>query len=233
MSMLARFENGELEAVLFDLDGTLVDTAPDMVGALQGLQRDKGYPPVSYDLGRSHVSNGALGLLRIGFPDTDQAFRDRLLCEFIERYKENLCAKSRVFDRIDSLLDQLDLANLPWGVVTNKPAHLTEPLMDSLQLTDRCACIVSGDTLNTRKPDPAPMLYACELARVRPGSAVYIGDAARDIEAGKAAGMATIAAAYGYILDEDDPALWNADVVVANTQELAKIVSKAVNLAVQ
>lgn len=231
MSMLARLENGEIEAVLFDLDGTLVDTAPDMVGALQDLQRDKGYSPVSYRIGRSNVSNGALGLLKIGFPDTDQAYRDQLMCEFIDRYKENLCTRSRVFEGVDSLLDHLDLANLAWGVVTNKPAHLTEPLMERLRLADRCACIVSGDTLTTRKPDPAPMLYACEVAGVGPGHTVYIGDASRDIEAGRAAGMATIAAAYGYIPDDDDPKRWNADVVAADTKELAKIVSKAVNLA--
>jgi phosphoglycolate phosphatase len=233
MSTPARLESGELEAVFFDLDGTLVDTAPDMVGALQDLQRDKGYPPVAYHIGRSNVSNGALGLLQIGFPDTDQAYRDRLMCEYIDRYKESLCARSRVFDGIDSLLDNLDLAKLAWGVVTNKPAHLTEPLMEHLRLADRCACIVSGDTLKARKPDPAPMLYACELAGVRPESTIYVGDASRDIEAGRAAGMATIAAAYGYILDDDDPARWDADAVVADTQELAKIVSKAVNLGAQ
>ncbi len=231
--MAARLESGNFEAVLFDLDGTLVDTAPDMVGALQDLQRDKGFTPVSYHLGRSNVSNGAHGLLKIGFPDTDQAFREQLICEFIDRYKENLCSKSRVFDGLGSLLDKLDLANLAWGVVTNKPAHLTEPLMESLQLADRCACIVSGDTLKARKPDPAPMFYACEIVGVQPGRTIYVGDASRDIEAGQAAGMATIAAAYGYVVDDDDPKRWNADVIADNTEELAKIVSKAVNLAAQ
>jgi phosphoglycolate phosphatase len=228
----AKLEDGGFEAVLFDLDGTLADTAPDMVGALQDMQRDKGYSPVQYEQGRATVSNGALGLLKLGFPDTDDAFRAGLMCEYIERYKANLCTKTTVFAGIDTLLDQLDAANLAWGVVTNKPAHLTEPLMRSLQLANRCACIVSGDTLATRKPAAEPMLYACELAGVRPQHTMYIGDAARDIEAGRAAGMATIAATYGYILDGDDPAMWNADAIAASTQELAKIVAKAVNLVI-
>lgn len=232
MSTRAKLEVGGFEAVLFDLDGTLADTAPDMVGALQEMQRDKGYPPVEYEQGRATVSNGALGLLKLGFPDTDDAVRDILMCEYIDRYKANLCTKTTVFDGIDTLLDQLDAANLAWGVVTNKPAHLTEPLMRSLQLATRSACIVSGDTLATRKPAPEPMLYACELAGVRPQHTVYVGDAARDIEAGRAAGMATIAATYGYIMDDDDPAEWNADVMAASTQELAKIVAKAVNLVI-
>jgi 2-phosphoglycolate phosphatase len=232
LSTRAKLEVGGFEAVLFDLDGTLADTAPDMVGALQEMQRDKGYPPVEYEQGRATVSNGALGLLKLGFPDTDDAVRTSLMCEYLDRYKANLCSKTAVFDGIDTLLDQLDAANLAWGVVTNKPAHLTEPLMRSLQLANRCACIVSGDTLATRKPAPEPMLYACELAGVRPQHTVYVGDAARDIEAGRAAGMATIAATYGYIMDDDDPAEWNADVMAASTQELAKIVAKAVNLVI-
>jgi phosphoglycolate phosphatase len=232
LSTRAQLEVGGFEAVLFDLDGTLADTAPDMVGALQEMQRDKGYPPVQYEQGRATVSNGALGLLKLGFPDTDDAFRTGLMCEYIERYKANLCNKTVVFAGIDTLLDQLDAANLAWGVVTNKPAHLTDPLMRSLQLASRCACIVSGDTLTTRKPAPEPMLYACELAGVRPQHTMYVGDAARDIEAGRAAGLATIAATYGYIMADDDPAEWNADAIAASTQELAKIVAKAVNLVI-
>jgi 2-phosphoglycolate phosphatase len=227
-----KLDAGGFEAVLFDLDGTLADTAPDMVGALQEMQRDKGYSPVPYEQGRSTVSNGALGLLKLGFPDIGDPVRTGLMSEFIERYKSNLCVKTTVFAGIDTLLNELDAANLAWGVVTNKPAHLTEPLMRSLQLANRCACIVSGDTLATRKPAPEPMLHACELAGVRPQHTIYVGDAARDIEAGCAAGMATIAATYGYIMDGDDPAEWNANGMAASTQELAKIVAKAVNLVI-
>ena len=232
MNTRAKLDAGGFEAVLFDLDGTLVDTAPDMVGALQEMQRDRGYSPVQYEQGRAFVSNGALALLKLGFPDTDDAVREGLMCEYIERYRATLCTRTAVFAGVDTLLDKLDAANLAWGVVTNKPAHLTEPLMHSLQLTDRCACIVSGDTLTTRKPAPEPMFYACELAGVRPQHTMYVGDAARDIEAGRAAGMATIAATYGYIMDGDDPAEWNADLIAASTQELANIVAKAVNLVI-
>ena len=128
------------------------------------------------------------------------------------------------------LLDVLDARQLPFGVVTNKPQHLTDPLLATLGLSDRLSCCVSGDTLAQRKPDPAPLLYGCEQAGVPPHRAVYVGDAARDIEAGRAAGMSTIAAAYGYIVPGDEPASWNADAIATDTKELAKILLKAVNL---
>ena len=150
MSTPATPTGASYNAVLFDLDGTLVDTAPDMVHALQTLQQRTGYAPVSYDTGRSNVSNGAAGLLRVGFPDLDDAARSILICDFIDLYKENLCVKTSIFDGIDSLVDALDLAGCAWGVVTNKPAHLTDPLLASLGLAERCACVVSGDTLKER-----------------------------------------------------------------------------------
>lgn len=230
MSAPLRLADGGFEAVLFDMDGTLVDTAPDMVGALQSLQRRMGVTPIPYLLGRSNVSNGALGLLKVAFPDMDDAGRDRLMCDFIDLYKVNPCAKSSVFSGLEELLLAFDVANRAWGVVTNKPAHLAEPIMQSLGLADRCACIVSGDTIKYRKPAPEPMLHACKIAGIRPERTIYVGDAARDIQAGQAAGMATVAVAYGYITDDDDPVRWKADAIAANTQELATILAKAVNL---
>lgn len=224
--------NGEFNAVLFDLDGTLVDTAPDMVSALQELQRDHGYEPIPYAEGRANVSNGALGLLKVAFPDLDDVVRKNLIGEYIDRYKDSICVGSAVFGGLDTLLEHLDRQNRPWGVVTNKPAYLTESLLQRLLLADRCACIVSGDTLETRKPDPGPLLYACEVAGIEAQSTIYVGDAARDIEAGRAAGMATIAAAYGYITADDDPLRWDADLIVADTEELSQAVCKAVNLIV-
>jgi phosphoglycolate phosphatase len=223
--------NGAYHGILFDLDGTLVDTAPDMVSALQDLQRQFGVDPVAYDLGRSHVSNGALGLLRIGFPDADDKHRQDLMCQFIDLYKDRLTRESALFAGLDELLCELEDAGMPWGVVTNKPAHLTNPLLDQLSLTERCACIVSGDTLEHRKPHPAPLLYACELAGVEPARTMYAGDAARDIEAGRAADMATIAVGYGYITSDDDPSRWGAEHIAASTEELTQIVRKAVNLS--
>lgn len=221
---------GPIKAVFFDLDGTLVDTAPDMVGVLQTLQSDRGIEPLPYELGRANVSNGAMGLLRVAFPDEEVEPHGPLVCEYIARYARQLCVRTTVFAGLEPLLERLDAASRPWGVVTNKPAHLTEPLLEQLLLAGRSACAVSGDTLPQRKPDPAPLLHACELVGVRPAESMYVGDAHRDIEAGRRAGMTTVAAAYGYITADDDARRWGADLVAASTADLAQIVLKGVNL---
>jgi len=220
----------EYNAILFDLDGTLIDTAPDMVTALQHLQQEHGVEPAPYDLARSFVSNGAIGLLTLGFPEVEIEFGDELHQHYLELYAEMICQESRIFDGPDELLDQLDDLGCPWGIVTNKPEQLTEPLLTALALAERSACIVSGDTLSVRKPDPAPLLLGCDLIGVDAATSIYIGDAERDIEAGRRAGMATIAAAYGYITPDDDPREWDANVIATTTEELAQIVLKAVNL---
>ena len=227
---MSPLDTGRCTAVLFDLDGTLVDTAPDMVAVLQELQRAHGITPVEYELGRSYVSNGALGLLGVGFPDIEHAVGSDLHTAYLERYALRVCEASTLFPGLADLLEALDTAGLPWGVVTNKPTHLTDPLLECLALAARSACTVSGDTLPQRKPDPAPLLHACELAGLLPQNTVYVGDAARDIQAGQNAGMATVAAAYGYVTPGDDPRSWGADLVAADTAELAQILLKAVNL---
>jgi phosphoglycolate phosphatase len=219
-----------IKAVFFDLDGTLVDTAPDMVGALQELQMSYGVEPVPYELGRSHVSNGAVGLVSLAFPDETITPESPLLCEFIDRYTAQVCTKSVLFDGIAALLDRLDDASRAWGVVTNKPAHLTEAILEKLALAERSVCTISGDTLATRKPDPAQLLHACQLAGVTTDECIYVGDAERDIEAGRRAGIATVAAGYGYVVAEDDPRRWGADEFAADPDELAQIVLKAVSL---
>lgn len=220
----------DFDAVLFDLDGTLVDTAPDMVRVLQDMQASRGYDLVAYEVGRRYVSNGAIGLLRLAFPDEAIDFGDAMHQEYLERYAQMICDESRVFDGLAELLDLLDDAGRPWGVVTNKPEHLTMPLMDALGLAERSACTVSGDSLPVRKPDPGPLLLACDIAGIDAWRSIYIGDAARDIEAGSAAGMSTIAAGYGYITEDDDPREWGADILASDTEELTQIVLKAVNL---
>lgn len=220
----------EYNAVLFDLDGTLIDTAPDMVTALQHLQQEHGTDPAPYDLARSYVTNGAIGLLTFGFPEVEIEFGDELHQEYLERYAEMICQESRIFAGLDELLDQLDELDCPWGIVTNKPEQLTEPLLIALDLAERSSCIISGDTLSVRKPDPAPLLLACDLIGVDAETAIYIGDAERDIAAGRRAGMATIAASYGYITADDDPREWDANVIATTTEELTQIVLKAVNL---
>ena len=225
-----QIQDNEFDLVLFDLDGTLVDTAPDMVATLQDMQSDHGYDPIDYALGRSNVSNGAMGLLRVGFPDIDEGGRVMLVGEYVERYAERLCELTTVFDGLETLLDRLDAVGCPWGVVTNKPEHLTNPLLEQLELAERSVCAVSGDTLSVRKPEPGPLLLGCDIAGVDAYRSIYIGDAARDIEAGLRAGVATIAAAYGYITEDDDPREWGADIIAVDTQELTQIVLKAVNL---
>jgi len=220
----------EYNAVFFDLDGTLVDTAPDMVAILQRLQHEHGIDPVSYNLGRSHVSNGAIGLLRLGFPELEVELGDDLHQHYLELYSEAVCVDSKIFDGLEVLIDRLDEMSCPWGIVTNKPTQLTVPLLTDLELADRAACMVCGDTLAVRKPDPAPMLLACDIAGVDAQTSIYIGDAERDIEAGQRAGMATIAASYGYIAAGDDPREWDADVIAMTTEELTQIVLNAVNL---
>lgn len=230
MSASSLFDDGRCEAVLFDLDGTLVDTAPDMVAVLQDLQRAYGQAPVDYEFGRAHVSNGALGLLAIAFPGTVHELGSPLHVEYVDRYAQRVCEASSLFPGLSALLDELDAAGRPWGVVTNKPARLTLPLLEALSLISRSACTVSGDSLARRKPDPAPLLHACELGGMRPETTIYVGDALRDIQAGRNAGMPTVAAAYGYVTPDDDPCSWGADRVATDTDELSQILRKAVTL---
>ncbi len=222
--------SSQTKCVLFDLDGTLVDTAPDMVAVLQDMQREHGLKPVPYEIGRAKVSNGAIGLLSVGFPDAHAKYNSPLHREYLERYEQRVCVDSVIFPGLEELLAALDAHRIRWGIVTNKPERLTMPLLRSLGLDSRSACTVSGDSLPERKPHPAPLLLACELAGITPERTIYIGDAARDIEAGRAAGMVTIGVAYGYITDEDDASNWGADQIAADTADLAQIVLKAVTL---
>ena len=220
------------DAVLFDLDGTLVDTAPDMVDAsLVAVQADEGHEPISYELARSYVSHGAVGLVGLAFPNVDADTHERLRLRFLDVYEQAVCVRSTLFGGLETLLDQLDAGGVPWGVVTNKPMRMTDPLMTALGIDVRAACAISGDTIPERKPDPAPLLLASEQTGVAPSRSVYIGDAARDIQAGRAAGMHTVAAAYGYVTADDDPTSWDAHELVENTEELANLVLKGVNLA--
>jgi phosphoglycolate phosphatase len=218
------------DAILFDLDGTLVDTAPDMVAVLLGMQKDHGLTLLPYDLARSHVSNGAAGLVRLAFPEADDAQKEQLHREYLGRYENAVCVDSTLFPALGDLLDQLDAAGRPWGIVTNKPMRMTDPLLAGLGLSSRAACSISGDTLPQRKPDPAPLLLASRQMGVASAKTIYVGDAVRDIEAGRAAGMFTIAASWGYITGDDDPGAWEADLIAADTRELTHYLLKGVNL---
>jgi phosphoglycolate phosphatase len=195
-------------AVLFDLDGTLLDTAPDMAGALNRLRTEEGRDPLPFARVRPVVSHGALRLVALGFPEAQGNEFERLRLRFLKLYSQDLCSHTRLFPGLDRLLAQFEADGLPWGIVTNKPAWLTDPLVAALGLTDRACCIVSGDTVAERKPHPLPLLHAAQVTGVAAGRCVYVGDAERDIVAGRAAGMQTIVAGWGYFDVEDDPLAW-------------------------
>lgn len=212
-----------IRTVLFDLDGTLLDTAPDLADALNRTLAEFGAPTLPYEEIRPAVSHGGMALIELGFglrpgmPGFDER-RQRLL----DIYAANLANRTRPFPGMDEVLRQLEASGINWGVVTNKPAWLTEPLLEALHLRDRAAAVVSGDTVTERKPHPAPMLHACELAGSDPAACLYIGDAARDIEAGRRAGMCTLVALFGYIDPADEPATWGADGMVETPQEILR-----------
>lgn len=213
--------------LLFDLDGTLVDTAPDLVAVLNRLLAEKGRPPMPYAVARNEVSNGALGLIRFGFgAGTGAALTaeqtESLRTRFIEIYARDVCCNSRLFMEID-LLFKVEHYSRSWGIVTNKPQGLTMPLLEQLGIAPPSGCIVSGDTLKERKPHPAPLVLAARRLGLAPSDCVYVGDAPRDIEAGRAAGMRTVAALWGYIRPAEDAFAWGADAVVRHPRELARI----------
>jgi len=207
-------------ALLLDLDGTLLDTAPDMGGALNLLRAEHGLEPLPGEVIRPVVSHGAMRLVALGFPETTGDAFESLRLRFLELYAANLAVGTRLFPGFEAVLDQLEARGLPWGIVTNKPGWLTDPLLAALGLDRRAACAVSGDTLPERKPHPLPLLHAARLVGVDPGRCVYVGDAERDIQAGRAAGMTTVVAAYGYISDGEDPRAWQPHGVVNSPDEL-------------
>ena len=212
---------GKFDVVFFDLDGTLVDTAPDLAYALNQVLQEQGKRPLPYQTIRPAASHGSAGLLALGFdhsPDSE-AFK-ALQKRFVQIYQDNLSRQSCLFDGIADVIDSLDSSGKKWGVITNKPSFLTEPLMTALDLNSRAACIVSGDTTANSKPHPEPMLHACKLTGVDPASCIYIGDAQRDIEAGRNANMHTIVACYGYLGDDDKPENWQADAMINHPIEL-------------
>lgn len=210
-----------MEAVLWDLDGTLVDTAPDLVGVLNALLTQRRLPPIPFAIARNEVSNGALGLIRLGFGAVgSEEDIEELRQEFLETYTRQLCINSRLFSGLDDILMKLDEIGIGWGIVTNKPHAMTQPLLNALGLAHRPGCVVSGDRLPERKPHPAPLRLGAEELGVAPQDCVYVGDAPRDIDAGRAAGMATIAASYGYIRAHDDPHSWGASLVIRRPVDL-------------
>ena len=210
-------------AVLFDLDGTLVDTAPDLAFALKSLLQEHGKSSLDYHLVRPVASHGSAGLLKLAFGiESDHTDYDSLQQRFLHFYQHNLTRETRLFNGMETVLDTLEKKNIPWGIITNKPAFLTDPLLEQLQLTQRAACIVSADTTAHSKPHPEPMLYACKKLQLEPDKCIYIGDALRDIEAGNIVDMYTIIALYGYLSHEDKPETWQANTSITHPLELLK-----------
>jgi N-acetyl-D-muramate 6-phosphate phosphatase len=210
-----------IRAVFFDLDGTLADTAPDLGGALNELLAERERAPMDMPTLRPYVSAGTRGMLGIGFglKPEHEGYAD-LAKRFLELYAARLCVDTTLFDGIASLLDELDARKIAWGIVTNKPARFTVPLMDNLGLSHRCAAIVSGDSAAKPKPAPDPLLLACATAAVPPRLTLYVGDDLRDIQSAHAAGARAIAAAWGYLGDELSIGDWNADAIIAEPLDL-------------
>lgn len=210
-----------ITAVLLDLDGTLVDTAPDMGAALNELLADYDRPAVAYSSYRSYVSHGAKGLINLGFgADFAERHFATLRHRFLQLYAARLCQETRVFDGFLPVLEKLETRGIPWGIVTNKPAGLTEPLVEQLGLMSRATCVVSGDTCARAKPDPMSLLHAADILQQPASACLYIGDAERDIQAATAAGMRSLIARYGYLDVEDRPDAWRADGMVEHPAEI-------------
>ena len=210
-----------VQAVLFDLDGTLADSAPDLALALNLLLAEHGRAAVPLETTRPYTSSGARGLIKAGFGlDADHAEYPALKDRFLDLYEKNLDVHTSLFDGVEKMLDDLDSRRIPWGIVTNKSKRFTGAVVAGVGLAARSACIVSGDTTARAKPHPDPLLHAAELISVPPTRCIYVGDDLRDIQAARAAGMGAIAAAYGYLGVDGDPHDWNADAVITHPGEV-------------
>lgn len=209
----------EADGVLFDLDGTLVDTAPDLVNALQRLREELGLPPVADRPVRLAVRDGAAAIVKAGLPEYPD-MQGGLVDRYLALYATNPSELSELYYGMAELLNRLDAARIPWGIVTNKPTWLTRPLLDGLRIRRRASVLVCGDTLPQRKPDPAPVLYGCRVLKSKPRRTWFVGDDLRDMQAGNAAGTVTVLAAYGYLRSDDKPETWGARRRVNSVLEL-------------
>lgn len=210
----------KLSCVLFDLDGTLVDTAPDLISCLNKALNVHGFEAVAPRLIKPFISYGAAAMINASQPLCDDKSKANILETMLNLYQDNIAEHTVFFSGIVDTLNAIEAQGLKWGVVTNKRERFTNPLMDALKLTDRAACIVSGDTTANPKPHPEPMLEACKQAGVNPRECVYIGDALHDITAGKSVDMKTLAALYGYIRPDDTPETWGADALIESPDQI-------------
>lgn len=207
-------------AVLFDLDGTLLDSAPDMLTTANRMRADRGRGPMTLAELRPQVSKGSRAMLSVAFPELDATARDALVAEFLAVYHEELGRHSHPFEGVEAMLGALEAAGARWGIVTNKPEYLARDILPQLGWEQRCGVLIGGDTLAERKPHPLPLLVAAERIGVAAGECVYVGDDERDIVAARAAGMPSIAALWGYRLEGDDPQAWQADRLYEHPRDL-------------
>lgn len=217
-----------LRAVLFDMDGTLLDSAPDFIAVCNAMREARGLPAVAEQAIRAVVSGGARAMVLAAF-DVDplsDAF-EPLRLEFLERYLEHCAVHTHLYDGMPELLQDIERARLKWGVVTNKHVRFAEPIMRGLGLAERSAVLVCPDHVSRSKPDPEPVLLACRQMGLQPEEVLFIGDDLRDIESGRAAGTRTAAVRYGYIHPDDNPGHWGADVVVDHPLELRTVLDRA------
>ncbi len=210
-----------IAAILFDLDGTLIDTAPDMGAALNNLLIEEGLAPIPLEIIRPYVSQGALVLTRLGFSEqVAESEIEPLRLRYLDHYRAIVADDSVLFDCFEVVLDRLEERNIPWGIVTNKPQWLTRPLLEQIGLHQRAAVVICGDTLEKRKPHPLPLIVAAETIGIACKNCVYVGDDPRDIEAGRAAKMKTLIAAYGYISKDSSLDEWQAEGIIESPLDL-------------
>jgi len=209
-----------IEGVLFDLDGTLLDSAPDLYAALAEQCVEEGVPLPPYAPVREVVSRGSRAILRCAFADRGEQGLEALVPRYLQLYQGMMAQRTQMFDGVEDLLARIESNGLRWGIVTNKAAFLTDELVDRIGWAKRASAVVSGDTLPVKKPDPAPVLLACERAGVQPAHCLFVGDDRRDIQAGAAGGLYTVAVGWGY-LDGGNPHEWGADAVLDHPGELA------------
>lgn len=215
-----------IEGVLFDLDGTLLDSAPDLYGALVRQCAEEGVAAPAFASVREVVSRGSRAILRCAFAARGEAAIEILVSRYLALYEEVMAQHTHAFDGVDALLAHLESRGIRWGVVTNKPGFLTDPLLARIGWASRTAAVVSGDTLAVKKPDPAPVLLACEMGGIDPTRSMFVGDDRRDVMAGSAAGLYTVAVRWGY-LDGGNPDDWEADCVIDHPKQLVALLAGA------